>query len=812
MKKGLLFFGYYLFITLHLSAQVINLTGKVVDSLSNSEMEGVRVMIANTSYGTFTDSSGSFSLKIYDRPSDSVQLVISQLGYTRKRIPIQLVSGTWEPVHIALSPLSYLSQDVVITASKGIAQYQQDIPVSISVIRPDFIDLQSSPEVTKILNRIPGVDEQDGQINIRGSSGYAYGVGSRVMVAIDGIALLSSESTAALSNLVPVDNISQIEVLKGASSVLYGSGAMGGVINIITTDPPRNPRTSVRLRGGIYDTPANKALDWDGGAHAYQASAHIYHARKVGDLGVTLQTDLIKDSGYMQATDRESFRGLLRLDYEPASVPGLSARLQVISFVDSGSSTLYWRSYAPDSNFVQSGSDTVWEVSGGGLTPTEDSGGNRKQFKTQWSVDPSVKYLSPNGDLIWYRGRFLNNQNTNDTDQSNHNSIFYHDLMYQRNLGRFFSWIGGIAFTHSVVRGDSLFGGTANINGQTLVGDGRHRGNSTGLYTQLEGELGKLHISLGFRWERIKVDTLPVESRPILRAGINYELRRGTNIRASFGQAFRVPSVAERFTNTTGGGLVIQPNPDIKSETGYSAELGIRQGFKLQRNDLLLGGYLDLAGFQMEFDNMIEFGLDTLILTAGSGGINTDVAFSTINVANARIIGIELTGMGQIQWHKWTFGFSGGVTWVDPMDLNAVPEERQLDLSRYPENLLQLITDIQNPNIVDQPETLKYRARELVRLSLTLEYDKWMISTNFRRRSFIEQIDQYLYVVVDGLSDFRQKHPHGENIWDIIFSYQPTPSHQFSFNIDNALNEEYLIIPGALAPQRFYTLQYTFRI
>jgi len=812
MKAGLLFLGYYIFIALHLSAQVVNFTGKVVDRLTREEMEGVRVMVANTSYGALTDTTGSFTLEIQNISSDSVRLVVSQLGYTTRRISIALKQGIQEPIYIALSPLSYLSQDVMITASKGVAQYQQDIPVSISVIRPDFIDLQSSPEVTKILNRIPGVDEQDGQINIRGSSGYAYGVGSRVMVAIDGIPLLSSESTGALTNLIPVDNISQIEVLKGASSVLYGSGAMGGVINIITTDPPRQPQTSVRLRGGIFDSPSNNALDWDGDAHAYQTSAHIYHARKVGNLGVSLQTDLIKDSGYMQATDRESFRGLLRLDYEPTSVPGLSAKLQVISFVDSGGSTLYWRSYEPDSKFVQSGANTILELSGGALTPTEDAGGNRKQFKTQWSIDPTIKYLSPGGDLLWYRGRFLTNKNNNDANQSNNNSIFYHDLMYQRNLGGIFSWIGGVALTHSVARGDSLFGGVADINGQRLVGDGEHRGHSLGLYTQWEGDLGKLHTSLGFRWERVKVDTLPVESRPILRAGINYELRRGTNFRASFGQAFRVPSVAERFTNTTGGGLIIQPNPDIKSEKGYSAELGIRQGFKLQQNDLLLGGYLDLAAFQMEYDNMIEFGLDTLILTAGSSGINTDVAFTTINVANARIRGLELTGMGQLQWHKWTFGFSGGITWIDPKDLNAVPEERQLDLSDYPENLLQLITDIQNPNIVDQPETLKYRARELVRLSLTLEYDKWMISTNFRRRSFIEQIDQYLYVVVDGLSDFRQKHPHGENIWDVIFSYQPTPAHQFSLNIDNAFNEEYLVIPGTLAPQRFYSIQYLFRI
>ncbi len=792
--------------------QPTHILGTVSDSITNEGLSGVRIHIENTSFRTISDLNGNYELAISNYPYDSVEIIYVYLGYDTKSIKLSVQDISSVPVTVSLSPSTYLTQDVVITASKGLAQYQEDLPVSISVIQPKFIDLQATPEVTKILNRIPGVDEQDGQINIRGSSGYAYGVGSRVMVAVDGLPMLSSESTGALTDLIPVDNISQIEVLKGASSVLYGSGAMGGVINIITNDQPTKTRTSVRLRGGFFDTPSNEALDWDGDAYAYQASAHIYHTQRFGDLGVTAQTDFIKDTGYRQATDAESFRGLMRLDYAPSGISGLTARLQVISLVDSGGSTLYWRSYLPDSSYNIQGNDSSLKVSGGALTPTEDSGGNRKQFKTQWSIDPSIKYLSPKGDLLWYRGRFLSNKNTNDAEQSNRNSIFYHDIMYKRSWGNIFSWTAGVAFNHSVARGDSLFGGTAVINGREIEGEGKHTGNSLGLYTQVEAEWKKINASLGFRWERVKIDTLPVESNPIIRAGINYEVRKGTNLRASFGQAFRVPSVAERFTNTTGGGLIIKPNPDIQSETGYSVEIGARQGFLSQNNAVKLSGYVDIAGFMMEFDNMIEFGLDTLILTATPGGIGTDVEFTTVNVSNARIKGIEITSMANLTWDNWNLSFSGGITWIDPEDLNAVPDNRLLDLSGYPQNLIQLIADIQNPNIVDQPETLKYRSRQLIRTSLSLNYKQWGLSANFRRRSFIEQIDQYLFVVVEGLGEFREAHPNGENIWDFILSYQPRPQHQFSLNIDNAINEEYLVIPGTLAPQRFFSLQYIFRI
>ena len=79
------------------------------------------------------------------------------------------------------------------------------------------------------------------------------------------------------------------------------------------------------------------------------------------------------------------------------------------------------------------------------------------------------------------------------------------------------------------------------------------------------------------------------------------------------------------------------------------------------------------------------------------------------------------------------------------------------------------------------------------------------------RLYFQENIDQYLFVVIPGLQDFREKHPNGDTVWDFILSYKISKEQTLSLNVDNAFNEEYLVIPGFLAEQRKFSLQYAVR-
>ncbi|WNJ16102.1 TonB-dependent receptor [Pontibacter sp. G13] len=775
-------------------SQQQTIRGTVVDEQTMEPLPGATLIIPQLNVGTYTKDDGSFSLTFEPGNRTTISLVVTYTGYSRITVPVdaESFSGVRE---IKLIPEALSTDDVVITATKGFEQQQSDVTSSIAVVKPQSIDLQATPDMSRVINQIPGVDNQDGQINIRGSSGFAYGVGSRVMVSLDGLPLLTGDAGIAAIDMLPVDNIAQVEVLKGASSVLYGSSALGGVVNVITADAPEEPVTSIRLRGTIYGDPKNKALIYNPGDRNWAGSAHIYHSRRIGDFGLSGQINYIQDQGYRQDTEREQFRALILAKYTPKSVPGLTIGLNGTVRIDSSGQSLYWSSYFPDTLMGSDGQDSIV---GGALVPDRTAGAFRRQLTTFFALDPTVKYLTSKGDLFWYRGRFLYNQAENTTAQGSRNYIAYNDFLYQKTLAKNINLVAGGTYTFSQANADSLYGGI-------------HQGNSFGAYAQADAKFGRLNASLGFRYETVKIDTIPRESRPIFRAGLNYKIGRGTNIRASFGQAFRVPTVAERFTSTTGGGLLIEPNPNIKSEFGYSLELGARQGYKIDNSRINFIGYLDAALFQMDYDNMVEFGIDGLNLATFQG------EFSTRNVANAQITGIELTTLNHFDINKWSFNLSGGVTWLDPVNQDAVPDSLQMDLSFWdPANitivdLIRLQEQINNPEIQDAPTVLKYRPKWLIRGNVSVGYGPASLSANYRYRSFIESIDQFLFVIVQDLNTFRVDHPNGEHVLDLIANYDLNDHHTISLVVDNAFNEEFMIIPGLLAPQRRFTLQYHVR-
>ena len=97
-------------------------------------------------------------------------------------------------------------------------------------MKPALIANKGFTNLEQAVNQSPGVFTMDGQVSIRGGGGYAYGAGSRVMLLWNGIPMLSPDVGDVKWNAVPMEQASQIEILKGASSVLYGSGALNGII------------------------------------------------------------------------------------------------------------------------------------------------------------------------------------------------------------------------------------------------------------------------------------------------------------------------------------------------------------------------------------------------------------------------------------------------------------------------------------------------------------------------------------------------------------------------------------------------------
>ena len=119
---------------------------------------------------------------------------------------------------------------------------------------------KNTTNIQTAIEQVPGVTITDGQANIRGGSGWSYGAGTRVQVMVDDMPLISGDAGQAQWSLISTENINQVEVIKGASSALYGSSALNGVINIRTAYPSSEPETKVNFHHGFYDNAKRKSL------------------------------------------------------------------------------------------------------------------------------------------------------------------------------------------------------------------------------------------------------------------------------------------------------------------------------------------------------------------------------------------------------------------------------------------------------------------------------------------------------------------------------------------------------------------------
>jgi iron complex outermembrane receptor protein len=168
------------------------------------------------------------------------------------------VGRVWAQKQDGLQPALEL-EETVVTATRAETPVE-NLPVSVTVITGQDIEKMPVKTVDEVLDKAAGlqVRRNKGLCNT-GSHTTIYmrgtGESSRVLVLKDGIPLnLGYTGSVDVWNTLSLENIEKIEIVRGAASALYGSSAMGGVINIITKKPSRKPSGSVEIQGGSLDT------------------------------------------------------------------------------------------------------------------------------------------------------------------------------------------------------------------------------------------------------------------------------------------------------------------------------------------------------------------------------------------------------------------------------------------------------------------------------------------------------------------------------------------------------------------------------
>ena len=199
-----------------------NIQIEVVDAQTNARVEEAFIIVKGST--PVKSQNGVFMLKPATFP---FELIVKAPFYISDTILIKEVPTT--ALRVALQAQVQDQKTVVVSAGKR-RQAIEEIPVSMEILRPQLIDNKGITDLEQAVDQTPGVYTMDGQVSIRGGSGFAYGTGSRVLLLWNGMPLLSGYAGDTQWNAIPMEQASQVEVMKGAASVLYGSGALNGVI------------------------------------------------------------------------------------------------------------------------------------------------------------------------------------------------------------------------------------------------------------------------------------------------------------------------------------------------------------------------------------------------------------------------------------------------------------------------------------------------------------------------------------------------------------------------------------------------------
>jgi iron complex outermembrane receptor protein len=717
------------------------LKGTVADSKTHDPLHGVYIIYGKNS-GTITDENGKFFTR-----TDLKKLTITfqYIGYATLTKEISIIPGDTVELNVEMEMKVREIDQIVISANRN-EQKIAELTVSMDIIKASFLTENHITDAQEIINSTPGIEVMDGQASVRGGSGFSYGAGSRVLALIDGLPMVSADAGNIKWQFLPLENISQIEIIKGASSVLYGSSALNGIINFRSADAGIIPVTQFFAETGLFDKPKNKNWVWWDTPRSF-STLSFSHLQKFGNTDFGIGTNMLYDEGYRQFNGEKLGRLSLKLKHRSSKIDGLTYGLNINGGTTVKRDFVLWDNAL--SGALKQSESTATELHGDFL-----------------AVDPYISYKKSDRYKHDLRVRLQSSHNRFPDNKATNSEAYTLFSEYQGwyKMAEILDLTAGISENYSKV--NSLF-----------YGD--HTGLNFAAFSQLElRPLYRVKAVAGVRVEHNALDSNNDKPVPIFRAGLNWQTGDFTFLRASFGQGYRYPSIAEKFASTTLGSVKIIPNPSVQPESGWSSELGVKQGIAIGR----ITGQADLAVFLLQNKELIEyiFGL----YPGSSGGLG----FRAANVEQSRIYGCELEFLLNYSANKINTTLSGGYTFIYPVELNSITGKR---------------TDTY----------LKYRRKHSGKININNSWGKFELGLNLFIKSRLLNIDDVFIDpltredILPGFYDYWLENNRGFLLIDLMPGYKITGNLTLSAAVKNLTNTEYMGRPGDIQPQRNLSLR-----
>lgn len=820
-----------LFASAAVLAQDATLSGTVRDKKNGEPLPivSVSVQVGEQRRGAETDFDGLYTVKL---PAGTHTITFSLVGYEPKKETITVAAGETKTLDVSIGESTNLLETVVVTGTK-FEQKLGEQTVSLEVIKSNLADRVNNTAVDQTIKKVPGVNVIDGQANIRGGSGFSYGAGSRVMLLMDDLPILTADAGFPRWSFLPVENMEQIEIIKGASSALYGSSALNGIINIRTAYPKSEPVTKVSMFSGIYQNPRNNVVidtlengvvdtlekAWWGNEQPHEEGFSFAHRQKFGQLDLVTGGYFFNQKSWRQTEFDRRGRINFNFRYRFKNAPGLAVGVNTNFQKTNSGSFLIW-------NGAGANAYRLWEA-----TPALEN----KQWT--YSINPFIDYFNANNNTRHkLLTRYYKNNNKTNTNQSTDSDLMYGEYQFQKRFDNIKLVITtGVAGTYGKTNSE-LFGSYINSNGDTT--NIARTSSNIGAYLQADKKFfDKLNLSLGLRYESNSinsgVDSLKnaTEAKPVLRIGVNYEAAKYTFLRASFGQGYRFPTIAEKFVRTDLGTVTyaltptlsasipvgIFPNNNVTSETGWSAELGVKQGVQIGE----WRGFVDVAGFINRYNNMMEFTFGTgsdlePVLGIGSPPvwqelkelyaqgirptqIDKGLGFQSVNIGNTNIVGIDVSFIGQGKIGTIPVSVLTGYTYIDPKFQNFDQKEKVLSSISYDKD--------GNYSESLAKNVLKYRFRHVAKVDVEATIKKVAIGASVQYNSNMEAIDEAFNKFLPGVADFRAANNKGATVIDARLTYEMAKNASLGFIVANLTNLEYSTRPALIDAPRSFTIR-----
>jgi iron complex outermembrane receptor protein len=315
---------------------------------------------------------------------------------------------------------------------------------------------------------------------------------------------------------------------------------------------------------------------------------------------------------------------------------------------------------------------------------------------------------------------------------------------------------------------------------------GDHTGMNVAGFTQVDYRpVDKLKMIAGLRIEQNFLDSEPDRLVPVFRTGINYQPAHYTFLRASFGQGYRYPSIAEKHASTTLGAVTIFPNPYIQPESGWNSEIGLKQGILIAG----INGQADLSVFYSQNKDLIEY---VFGLYPDPVNESYDFGFQATNIEHSRVYGVESEVMLNHTLGDIHYSLGAGYIFMYPVEFNKVTKRN---------------TDIY----------LKFRRKQSGKVSLNADYKKFEMGITLYARSKILNIDDVFLSeltresILPGFYDYWMDDNKGYLIMDGSLGYRINERYTLSLAVKNITNTEYMGRPGDIRPQRSFSLRFSGR-